>query len=241
MSLSEPVSDELVSLLSACTTCRLWAEQDEGPYRRDLQPERRVIVEDRDGVELRLGIRLAQAGNRPVAEATVEVWQCDALGRYSSFPPPVDSAVITADTAPRTAYLPDQSFLRGRQRTDSKGMVAFHTIYPGWYPGRTVHIHLMVHSNGRVLTSQLYFPDDLSNEVLGRSPYVARPGRDTNNASDKIFPTGGDPAVLDILPAADSYLAGICLVVPDADEAWCAARSPSPTHAHARASRSYAR
>jgi protocatechuate 3,4-dioxygenase beta subunit len=54
--------------------------------------------------------------------------------------------VITADTAPRTAYLPDQSFLRGRQRTDSNGMVAFHTIYPGWYPGRTVHIHLTVHS-----------------------------------------------------------------------------------------------
>ena len=219
MTTVEPVSDEMASMLATCTTCRLWAEQDEGPYHRDRQPERRDIVEDRDGVRLQLGIRFARVGMRPFADATAEIWQCDALGRYSGFPPPVDSDVATADTAPRGAYLPQQNFLRGRQSTDDHGMAEYRTIYPGWYPGRTVHIHLMVHTGERVFTSQLYFPDDLSDQVFARSPYSARPDRDTTNATDEIFPTGGDPAVLDILETAEGFRAGICLVVPDAGEA----------------------
>jgi protocatechuate 3,4-dioxygenase beta subunit len=218
MTTVEPVSDEMASMLATCTTCRLWAEQDEGPYRRDRQPERRDIVEDRDGVRLQLGIRFARAGDRPLADATAEIWQCDALGHYSGFPPPVDSDVATADTAPRGVYLQDQTFLRGRQATDDHGMVEYRTIYPGWYPGRTVHIHLMVHSGELVFTSQLYFPDDVNDEVLTRSPYAARPERDTTNATDVIFPTGGDPAVLDIVETADGYRAGICLVVPAVSE-----------------------
>ena len=107
----------------------------------------------------------------PVPDATVEIWQCDALGRYSGFPPPDDSAVVTAADAPRGEYLPDQTFLRGRQVTDAAGMVEFHTIYPGWYPGRTVHIHVMVHVGDATLTSQLYFPDDVNDDVLSVEPY----------------------------------------------------------------------
>ena len=126
---------------------------------------------------------------------------------------------MTADTAPRGAYLPDQTFLRGRQPTDDHGMAEYRTIYPGWYPGRTVHIHLMVHTGERVFASQLYFPDDVSDAVLSRAPYAARPDRDTTNASDEIFLTGGDPAVLDILATADGNRAGICLVVPEVVEA----------------------
>ena len=214
MSATDPVSDELAWMLGTCTTCRSWAEQDEGPYHRDLQPDRRDVVEDRDGVSLQLGIRIARAAHIPSADAIVEIWQCDALGRYSGFPPPASAAVVTAATAPRAAYLPDETFLRGRQRTDGNGMVEFRTIYPGWYPGRTVHIHVIVHTGGRVLTSQLYFPEGISDEVLVQGPYATRPGRDMTNDSDEIFPTGGDPALLDIVPTADGYRGGICLELP---------------------------
>lgn len=219
--MSEPhaVSGELASMLSGCTVCRLWAEQEEGPYHREAQPERRDVVEDREGVALQLGIRLARGGSPPPGGAVVEIWQCDALGRYSGFPPPDSSSVVTAATAPRTAYVQDQTFLRGRQRTDAQGMVEFRTIYPGWYPGRTVHIHFMVHTEGRVLTSQLYFPEEISDEVLARPPHSNRPGRDTTNDSDEIFPTGGDPALLDVVEAADGYRAAICLELPDPDHA----------------------
>ena len=111
-------------------------------------------------------------------------------------------------------YLPDQTFLRGRQVTDPAGMVEFRTIYPGWYPGRTVHIHVMVHVDDSVFTSQLYFPDEVSDRVLARAPYAERPVRDTTNDTDEIFPTGGDPAVLDVTPDGASYRAAICLVLP---------------------------
>ena len=214
---SEAVSGELASVLASCTVSRLWAEQDEGPYHRDAQPIRRDVVEDRDGVALQLGIRLARDGDAPQRGATVEIWQCDALGRYSGFPPPGSSVVVSAQTAPRGEYLADQTFLRGRQRTDTAGMVEFGTIYPGWYPGRTVHIHLMVQIGDAVFTSQLYFPDDVTDEVHARAPYAERPRRDTTNATDGIFPTGGDPAVLDIGVDGDGYRAAICLVVPTAD------------------------
>lgn len=203
-------------MLGGCATSRAWAEQDEGPYHRDAQPLRRDVAEDREGVGLQLGIRLARDDTTGVQDATVEIWQCDAYGRYSGFPPPNDSTVVSAANAPRGEYLPDQTFLRGRQPSDAAGMVEFHTIYPGWYPGRTVHIHVMVHVGVLTLTSQLYFPDDLNDHVLSLEPYVQRPGRDTTNDSDEIFPTGGDPAVLDVTPAGGGYRAAICLVLPAA-------------------------
>jgi protocatechuate 3,4-dioxygenase beta subunit len=214
MSATEPVSAEMVSMLSTCAVCRLWAEQDEGPYHRNAQPERRDVVEDRVGVALQLGIRLARDGDAPLRDAAVEIWQCDALGRYSGFPPPDPSVVASADTAPRGEYLPDQTFLRGRQVADAVGMVEFRTIYPGWYPGRTVHIHVMVHAEGAAFTSQLYFDDAISDQVLASVVYAQRPGRDTTNDSDEILPTGGDPALLDIAPAGDGYRGAICLVLP---------------------------
>lgn len=214
MSDADPTDADLVAMLSRCTVSRPWAEQDEGPYHRDDHPARRNIVEDRDGVALQLGLRLAREDGAPVADAAVEVWHCDALGRYSGFPPPDDSVAVTATSAPTPEYLPDDTFLRGMQRTDADGMVEFHTIYPGWYPGRTVHIHLIVATDDRVRTSQLYFPDPVNAEVLARPPYATRSGRDTTNATDTIFPTGGDPAVVDVHPVDDGYRAAVCLHLP---------------------------
>jgi protocatechuate 3,4-dioxygenase beta subunit len=209
-----PVDGELASMLRACVESRLWAEQDEGPYHRDTRPSRRNVVEDREGVPLQLGVRLTHDARVPVPDAEVEIWQCDALGRYSGFPPSDSSEAVAAEHVNRTVYLPDQTFLRGGQPTDGAGMVDFRTIYPGWYPGRTVHIHLMVRTGAAVLTSQLYFPDPLTDEVFTRPPYAERPGRDTTNATDTIFCTGGTPAVVDVLGTPDGYRAGISLVLP---------------------------
>jgi protocatechuate 3,4-dioxygenase beta subunit len=205
------VNSELAALLSRAAACRLWAEQDEGSYHRDAQPERRDVVEDRQGAHLQLGIRLMGDDGEAMGGAAVEIWQCDALGHYSGFPPPDDSTVVTAGSVPRGAYLADQTFLRGLQVTDRAGMVEFRTIYPGWYPGRTVHIHLMVRARGLIFTSQLYFPDALTDRVHVVPPYAQRPGRDTTNDSDEIFPTGGAPALVDIQPVGDGYRAAICL------------------------------
>jgi protocatechuate 3,4-dioxygenase beta subunit len=125
------ITASLKSMLSRCTTYRSWVEEDLGPCRRDSQPLRPDIVEDRDGTPLRLGIRVVGHDGTPAHDATVEIWQCDALGRYSGFPPPDDTVVGSAERAATTQYLAEQTFLRGPQRTDTAGMVEFSTIVPG--------------------------------------------------------------------------------------------------------------
>ena len=106
-----------------------------------------------------------------VSGATVELWHADAEGVYSSF-----------------GGGSGEDFLRGAQRASGSGLATFKTIYPGWYPGRTVHIHVKVHIDGNeVHTGQLYFDDELTDEVFAAAPYVARGERDVRNDADSIY------------------------------------------------------
>ena len=82
--------------------------------------------------------------------------------------------------------------MRGVQRTSAKGLALFRTVYPGWYQGRTVHIHVKVHLGGNVVhTGQLYFPDSVTDAVYKKAPYATRPNRTTRNADDSIYRNGG--------------------------------------------------
>lgn len=84
-----PLSDTVARLLEGCTaTCQLWPEQEEGPYRRGDQPARRDITDGRRGTPLTIGLLLRTDQGDRVEDAEVEVWHCDALGRYSGYPPP---------------------------------------------------------------------------------------------------------------------------------------------------------
>jgi hypothetical protein len=91
------------------------------------------------------------------------------------------------------AQISGEVFLRGILPSDSRGMAEFATIYPGWYTGRTPHIHVNLTLGGESLTSQMYLPDAVTNAVYGMAPYTAHPGRDVpTNEADGIFqPTGG--------------------------------------------------
>jgi protocatechuate 3,4-dioxygenase beta subunit len=160
--------------------CALTPTQAEGPFFFDTRLERSDIREGRDGVELRLSLRLLDAADcTPLEGALVEIWHADADGAYSAF-----------DVADGNgANLAGQTFLRGFQRSNAAGRVEFRTIYPGWYPGRTPHVHLMVLVGAeRVLITQLYFPESLSDEVYAAPAYVARGARDTSNAADALAP-----------------------------------------------------
>lgn len=208
----------LAALLDGCSsTFQLLAEQEEGPYRRGPQPERRDVTEGRTGSPLRLGLRLRTAAGDAAAGAAVEIWHCDAEGRYSGYPP--NDPAVEVDPAPQPAeYLPDETFLRGRQTADDRGDVEFGTVYPGWYPGRTVHIHLVVHAQGRTYTSQLYFPEEVTAAVFARAPYRDHGMPDITHATDGIFATGGAPAVLDLRAEGDGqvgHVGLICLNLPD--------------------------
>lgn len=152
--------------------CVLAPQQTEGPYYVPDSPVRRDITEGRPGTTLTLNLQVLDAAAcESVSGATVELWHADAEGVYSSF----------GDGS-------GEDFLRGAQRTSGSGLATFKTIYPGWYPGRTVHIHVKVHIDGdEVHTGQLYFDDGLTDEVFAAAPYAARGERDVRNDADGIY------------------------------------------------------
>ena len=167
-------------------SCAVTPEQAEGPYYFDADRIRRDIREDREGTRLRLALRVRDAGScEPLPDAVVDIWHADAGGAYSGFDGGDGNG---GPGGGRGQAQTDTRYLRGAQVTNNDGIVEFVTIYPGWYPGRAVHIHVKVHLDAQsVLTTQLYFDDALSDRVYAARPYAARGTRDQGNDSDGIF------------------------------------------------------
>nr|MDT0657248.1 hypothetical protein [Micromonospora sp. DSM 115978] len=109
----------------------------------------------------------------------------------------------------------DKRYLRGAQITNADGIVEFTTIWPGWYRGRTTHIHAMVHvSNARVLTTQMMFDEDLNSAVYAAAPYAEHTGRDTFNDNDTIFQ---ETMLMKVTEEGDGYL-GVIVFGADSDQ-----------------------
>jgi protocatechuate 3,4-dioxygenase beta subunit len=136
-----------VRSLAATPSCsdeaRATPRQTEGPYFTPDSPQRRSLIDpDVGGTRLVLSGRVLGLDCTPVAGALLDFWQADADGVYDN-----------------------RSYgLRGHQFADPQGRYRLETIVPGIYPGRTRHIHVKVQAKGgRVLTTQLYFPDEPGN------------------------------------------------------------------------------
>lgn len=185
---------------SGAVSCVLAPEQTEGPYYLDDHKVRRNITEGRPGAPLTLRLTVVDVSTcKPIKGAAVDVWHCDAGGLYSG------TSVQGTE---------DERFLRGIQRTDANGLALFQTLYPGWYSGRTVHIHVMVHIGGNVVhTGQLYFPDTLTDTVYKRSPYKRRPNRTTRNLADSIYRNGGKRSTLKLRKRGTGYIGSITMGV----------------------------
>ncbi|WP_217705946.1 intradiol ring-cleavage dioxygenase [Verrucosispora sp. NA02020] len=244
-------ANDLTALFDGANTCTLTASTTQGPYYFDADKIRSDIREDREGVRLRLAIRVQDSEQcGPLPNAVVEIWHCDAAGLYSGAeaqssgangasgggtppdgghggtppngapggggpgvgPPGGDSGGgDTADLTPTD----DQRYLRGAQVTNADGIVEFVTIWPGWYRGRTVHIHAMVHvDNSRVLTTQVMFDEALNSRVYASQPYAAHTGRDTFNDDDSIY---ADSMLLRVTEDGDGYL-GVINFAVDSDQ-----------------------
>jgi len=109
-----------------------------------------------------------------------------------------------------------QKFLRGYQITDARGEARFVTVYPGWYPGRTVHIHFkirttLVAKRNFEFASQLYFDDVLTDRVHAAHPYAAKGPRTTRNQHDWIFRRGGDRLMLAPTTTTDGHAASFAI------------------------------
>jgi protocatechuate 3,4-dioxygenase beta subunit len=102
--------------------------------------------------------------------------------------------------------------LRGYQVTNTSGIAEFLTIYPGWYPGRAVHIHFKVRGDsssrrGFDFTSQLYFDESITDEIHKLAPYNAKGRRATTNDNDFAFRRGGKQLMPAVTKDAQGYTA----------------------------------
>ena len=187
------------AVASGAVTCVLTPELTEGPYYIPGEKVRRTITDGRPGVPLTLRLAVVDASTcKPIPGAAVDVWHADAGGVYSGF---------GAGSGSRT-------FMRGIQRTGADGVAVFRTVYPGWYQGRTVHVHVKVHVGGNVVhTGQLFFPDRLTDAVYRRSPYSRRQNRSTRNAADSIFVNGGQRSLLAVRKQGTGYVGSIAMGV----------------------------
>jgi protocatechuate 3,4-dioxygenase beta subunit len=176
---------------AAANKLALTPEQEEGPFYVALNKVRKNITLGKPG---------ETTAGKPVKSAACDIWQCDASGVYS-------------DEASESTV--GQTYLRGVQLTNAEGIAEFITVYPGYYQGRTTHIHVKVHVGGKVVhTGQLYFPDPLTASVYrNRSPYRTRGQKDTSNAADMVFADGGKQSMLRLSQHGTGYVGRLALGV----------------------------
>jgi len=198
---------------TALPSCVVSPQQTEGPYFVDEKLLRSDIRVDPSNGVAKAGAPLALTllvtrvdGNdgtcTPLRDAQVDIWQCDALGTYS-------------DVKDRSFNTSGQKFLRGYQLTDAGGTANFVTIYPGWYPGRAVHIHFKIRmaatGGAREFTSQFYFDERLTDRVFARELYSTHPGQRTPNEQDGIYKQGGAQLILPVTQKDDGYAAAFTI------------------------------
>ncbi|MDP9180789.1 MAG: intradiol ring-cleavage dioxygenase [Chloroflexota bacterium] len=173
----------------------------EGPYFVDELLNRSDIRTDpttgaaSPGTPLDIAVRVFNGACSPLAGAHVDIWHCDAAGKYSD-----ESANNTVG----------QKFLRGYQVTDEIGAVKFTTVYPGWYMGRAVHIHFKIRtydgsSQTSAFTSQFFFDDAQTDATYQQTPYSSRGSRDTRNSGDSIYGQSAGNTVLTLTPSGNGY------------------------------------
>jgi protocatechuate 3,4-dioxygenase beta subunit len=137
-----------------------------------------------NGLPMRMVLQIVDASCNPVAGAVVDVWHVAPTGKYSGNDSANENvAFCTGSDSDYTSHL----YFRGKQTTDANGIVTFDTCFPGWYTGRTVHVHFTITASGGSLTSQLVFDDALDDEIIATQPiYSSRGARSTSNTTDTV-------------------------------------------------------
>jgi len=205
-----PTAAATTSAAAVLPSCVVRPALTEGPYFVDEKLNRTDIRTEpstnavKPGVALALTFLVSKVSGTScaaLANATVDVWHCDALGVYSDA------------TDPTFGSTKSTKFLRGYQTTSATGQAAFTTIWPGWYQGRAVHIHFKIRTtaaNGQVsdFTSQLFFSETMNDTIFAQAPYSQKGGAGRmRNEADGIFQGSGGKLTLTPTKTADGYAA----------------------------------
>ncbi|MFT3675968.1 MAG: intradiol ring-cleavage dioxygenase [Chitinophagaceae bacterium] len=197
---------------SSSSTCTASPTETEGPFPTKTPSglQRTDIRDDRTGVALAIEIAIRNLNNgcAALAGAIVDIWHCDKDGYYSEY----------GGTGMQSVNYTGVHFLRGRQVTDSNGLVKFTSVFPGWYSGRATHIHVHVYnaSGTSLLVTQISFPEGSSSAVAtvnssAGTTYGYTKGMTgyTYNANDNIF--SDDTANIEMATISGSISAGYAL------------------------------
>ncbi len=156
----------------------------EGPCTEAADQVRKDISEGLAGLPMRLALRIVDADCKPIAGAKVKIWHTQRSGSYSGNTP--NNGMCLKDASDASKH-----YFRGAQTTDDDGRVDFDSCFPGWYRGRTIHIHFTVSVNGKSFTSQLVFDQTLVSEIFSsHDEYEGYGLPDTTNASDNVVGNG---------------------------------------------------
>jgi protocatechuate 3,4-dioxygenase beta subunit len=150
--------------------CAMLKDSFEGPFYFCINPGVADIARGRSGTPLTVALRAVdKATCRPIRNAVIDVWHCDAAGLYSGHDLAVDEA--TKETR-HTPPVNGDRYCRGALRTDQDGIAEFRSIYPGYYVERAIHIHFKVHLGDRAfLTNQALLPESHNRAVMAMAPY----------------------------------------------------------------------
>jgi protocatechuate 3,4-dioxygenase beta subunit len=206
----------------AAASCTLTTTDIEGPFfiddheiPNDESLIRSDVREGLPGCEFQLYFRLLDAKLKcmPIMGAELYIWHCNADGLYSGFDGQDPSKPYTGSPDPSPTNL--DRFCRGVQTSDADGVASFITLYPGWYAGRPLHLHLvarMVGQTTRLITTQLYFPAAFTKEVHSSEPaYMARAA---SIPAGSLNPPTGNPCI-PTLKHAPGLVVGTLNVIVD--------------------------
>ncbi|MGP3922423.1 intradiol ring-cleavage dioxygenase [Streptomyces sp. 8N616] len=246
-----PATDSTAGGAAGATAsqCVLTAEQMTGPYYLEDEKVRRDIRENRPGVPLALTFQVVDTKTcKPLRNAAVDIWHCDAGGVYGGYTAISPDEPYDPSKADENGHVPNTdntTFLRGIQLTDAHGKATFETIFPGWYYGRTTHIHLKVHYGGEVgggtyedghvaHTGQVFFADEVADAIAKLDPYAQHTGTERVKLTDDRTGQSAGPASVVALKQVrpGSYSKGLTgsIVVgvdPDATPPEAGGRPPS--------------
>ena len=169
---SAPASPAALAPVLGGGPCPLVVQQIEGPFYLDLGLIRQDITEGQPGLTTYLIFQVVDAATcAPKPGAVVDVWQNNSQGTYSGF-------AVKGTLG--------QTYLRGIQIADANGLVIFKSVYPGWYPGRTTHVHIKVRPDATSeATTQVYFDDWITDLIYANlPPYTLHGPKDTTNLQD---------------------------------------------------------
>jgi protocatechuate 3,4-dioxygenase beta subunit len=191
-------------------------EMVEGPYYANGGEYRANLREGQSGQKLDLTITIVNAENgEPLAGVGIDLWHCNATGYYSGYD--VDPDEIPTNISNGQTATNDETFLRGRLTTDAEGQVTFQTIYPGWYALRTPHIHLKILEGENCnTTTQLYLPEDLTQELYRTADYARKAEQDTFNNTDLVIGNTGadiDTLWIEVQQGPDIFLGRATLAI----------------------------